>query len=950
MRPAPWTRAALLLVLALALFPASAAGNPGPGRLIVKFKSEGPAALDQCAETLFRQQRSFAQGSRAGSASLDAVHARAGVRRIRALFRRPDGQPLAAQRARLQQRLRARSPARRSGFARRPAADPLPDLSHVYLVEIAEESDTRAALALYGEDPHVSWVQRDHTHQLDALGEPLPNDPFLHSSGSWQQAFADLWGLHRVRAPEAWGRARGEGVVVAVVDSGLDYEHPDIAENVWINPGEDVDGNGRVDPGDWNGIDDDGNGFIDDLRGFDFANSVDGDLDGFYDGPLDVGDPDPFDDLGHGTHVAGTIAAVANNGIGIAGVAPGARIMALKGFSAEGEGRDSDLWRAVLYAADNGARVINNSWSCSPLCPVNPLAEEIVRTVHAMGVVIVTSAGNRKVDVVSNSPENMRQVITVASSGEDDRPSQTFTNFGWLVDLAAPGGGPTDRNVYVARRNILSLRSSADEGSAPFAVGQGYMRSAGTSMAAPHVAGAAAILLSAYPGAGYETVRRLLRQGAADLGPPGHDFDMGAGRLDVVGALESFPLPAMTAALDGPRPGSVFRPGPPAAGVAEDERGEREEEEDSDEEQDENDDRRGRRRGRGGHHRPPPMPERSFVDILGTAAGPSMREYRLSVGRGNEPAAWSPIAPATGAGVAGDVLGRWDITDADEGTYVVRLEVEAWDGTIYREFIPLSLERNTFAAISSPGPPALRPDLDGRFVAWQSLRTADPLPETSENWNLFVSDVRSGRQWVLEDGPDQAQNPSVSWGRSAPDLRRGQRGRSALVASWSATSPGSFVPRGFACRLNRARGACPPIPLDPSLQVAISPVSAQGRIFWLAPGAGGDQIVRGCLPDPASTECLPYDLRLPSARRGALASDGRSLSWLEFDAGQRVGFCRVDAKTGECPARLLPDPISPFSRVTVSGDLVAWVDFRVGQDGPLLICEFDAATGACPPV
>ena len=559
-----------LLVLWVALGPAgAAAGGPEAGRLIVKFNSEGPAALEACAETLFRAQRSFAQGSRTGSPSLDAVHTRAGVRQIRALFRRPDGRPLAAQREKLQQRLRARIPKRRSGFARRPAAArALPDLSHVYLVEIDRAEDTDEALALYAGDPHVAWVQRDHAQQLDALAAPPPNDPYFQSSGSWGQDFADLWGLHRVRAPEAWETARGKGIVVAVVDSGLDYHHPDIAENVWVNPGEDLDGNGRVDPEDWNGIDDDGNGFIDDLRGFDFANSVDGDGDGFYDGPLDISDPDPFDDRGHGTHVAGTIAAVANNGLGIVGVAPGARIMALKGFPAEGEGLDSLLWRAVLYSAENGARVVNNSWSCSPLCPVNPLAEEIVRTVHAMGVIIVTSAGNRQVDVVSNVPENMREVITVASSGEDDQPSANFTNFGWGVDLAAPGGGPAEPGVYVARRNILSLRSSADAASEPFAVDEDYLRWAGTSMAAPHVAGAAAVLLSAYPAADYETVRRMLRQGAADLGPPGHDFRMGAGRLDVTGALESFPLPLMTAALEGPRPGSVFRPRPPASEAA----------------------------------------------------------------------------------------------------------------------------------------------------------------------------------------------------------------------------------------------------------------------------------------------------------------------------------------------------------------------------------------------
>ena len=240
-------RAVLPVLLASGLLAAGTTlADPGPrGRLIVKFESQGPHALEECAETLFRKGRAFAADTRDGSGSLDALQARLGVRGIRAVFRRPDGRPLAEQRARLKGALGRKA---RGGGSRgdKRTDRRLPDLSHVYVVETAAGVSPETALALYAADPHVAWVQRDHTQKLDTLPAE-PNDPFFASRGSWNQAFDDLWGLHRVRAPEAWSMARGAGVVVAVVDTGLDYLHPDIADNVWVNPGEDLDGNGRVD-------------------------------------------------------------------------------------------------------------------------------------------------------------------------------------------------------------------------------------------------------------------------------------------------------------------------------------------------------------------------------------------------------------------------------------------------------------------------------------------------------------------------------------------------------------------------------------------------------------------------------------------------------------------------------------------------------------------------------
>lgn len=264
------------------------------------------------------------------------------------------------------------------------------------------------------------------------------------------------------RTYEAWHRTRGAGVVVAVIDSGVDIGHPDLAGNIWANPGE-ICGND---------VDDDGNGFVDDCNGWDFV--------------TDTGDVS--DTNGHGTHVAGIIAATFNNLTGIAGVAPEATIMPLK-IGAENPSL-SNAMRAIDYAVANGARVVNASWVSDDPAAADYLAPHL-EAAEAAGVLVVAGAGNDGTSLDTNplwpaaSPQP--NVVTVAASTAEDRPAG-FSNFGSTsVDLYAPG----DRIVSTLP-------------------GGGYGVYSGTSMAAPHVAGAAALLWAATPEATYQEVKGAL--------------------------------------------------------------------------------------------------------------------------------------------------------------------------------------------------------------------------------------------------------------------------------------------------------------------------------------------------------------------------------------------------------------------------------------------------------
>ncbi|WP_309238145.1 S8 family serine peptidase [Actinoplanes aureus] len=278
------------------------------------------------------------------------------------------------------------------------------------------------------------------------------------------------WDLVKIGATRAWGVSTGAGVTVAVIDTGVDGAHPDLR--------------GKV------------------LAGYDTIGDVAG------------GDSD---ENGHGTHVAGTIAALTGNGVGVSGVAPGARILPVKALGADGSGWMSDTAEGIVWAADHGAQVINMSLGTADQMGAVTAAVAYARS---KGVTVVAAAGNERTKGSPVSyPAADPGVIAVAATDAADRYAY-YSTAGAYVDLAAPGSV------------ILNTFPTSLER-------RGYGTMSGTSMAAPHVAAAAALVKAYRPAATPDQIEQTLERSAVDLGARGFDRDYGYGRLDAAAALAS---------------------------------------------------------------------------------------------------------------------------------------------------------------------------------------------------------------------------------------------------------------------------------------------------------------------------------------------------------------------------------------------------------------------------
>ncbi len=340
-----------------------------------------------------------------------------------------------------------------------------------------------------------------------------------------ESRYLDQWWLERINAPGAWALTQGSPeVVVAVIDSGIDYTHPELVGAIWTNPGEIPD----------NGLDDDHNGYIDDLHGWDF---VDYDNDSF------EGSPRRSDLEPHGTAVAALIAATAADGKGTTGVAPAVKLMDLRVLDRQGEGRWADAFKAIEYAIANGAAIVNMSFS-SPYRPkeaeewFNRQLEPLLKRAVERGLILVASAGNEAQAV--GWPARSPQVIAVSATTKENEAA-AYSNFGPEVEFAAPGGSLSWEQLKAALAQARSLEDVlpvvGDLLITPWP-GEYYGWFAGTSASAPLVSGVIALLRSLDPRLSPDQAREVLKAMARDLGEPGRDDRFGFGLIDAAAAVK----------------------------------------------------------------------------------------------------------------------------------------------------------------------------------------------------------------------------------------------------------------------------------------------------------------------------------------------------------------------------------------------------------------------------
>ncbi|MEM7655905.1 MAG: S8 family serine peptidase [Bacteroidota bacterium] len=486
-----------------------------------------------------------------------------------------------------------------------------PELTRYFTLE-GKAGATRELESLLQQGRWFEAVAATREISVDEVPIFEPNDDSLDRQ----------WHHRYIQSFPAWELSSGSpSIRIGILDTGLDYDHPEFEGQLAINAAEDANGNGRFEPwpttetrdgitGDFDGIDQDQNGFPDDVIGYDFTHQTRNVPGGDY----LFEDPDPLDDNNHGTLVAGVVGAKADNGYGGAGLAYGCRIVVLRAFAADGTAEDDDIARAIIYGADNGIDILNFSFGDIVLSNIVLAAIEYAA---AQGVVMVASAGNGTGDL-PHYPSSHTGVIAVSATTADLENDLEFlwplSSYGPTVDLAAPGS-----QIFTTKIRDTTLTGQVDA----FQVTQG------TSFSAPLVASAAALILSYRGNRTPDQIRGILTSSADDVSESGWDHFTGAGRLNVLRALQTVgnPQVVLTSPLH-----------------------------DSGSDQD-------------------------TIYITGTVMDPEMTRFHLEYQPGIEgDDDWLPIATDLLYQRRKDTLALWDVSELPEGDYTLRLRVERSNG------------------------------------------------------------------------------------------------------------------------------------------------------------------------------------------------------------------------------------------------------------------------------
>jgi subtilisin family serine protease len=516
----------------------------------------------------------------------------------------------------------------------------LDKFSSVYVLEVPAGTNLDQMKAEYASRPEVEYAEIDYKLELFSP----PNDPLFPQQWSLNNTGQGYLGINRIPgdyndtqvikygtydadidALEAWERNDETTIpLVGIIDTGLDLDHEDLADHIWTNSGE-IPGNGK---------DDDHNGFVDDFYGWDFSGNETDTV---------IEDNDPTDYFGHGTHCAGIVGAVRNNGIGISGINTPCKIMAIKFFPNSFFSLGA---KSIIYAADRGCDVINMSWG-SPY--PSSLIKDAIDYAIGKGVLPIAASGNSGAED-NFYPASLPQVFTVGASNSDDEVTY-FSTYGNHIEVVAPG------------EDILSLRadntdmyaSGGASGVEPWVhiVNDHYYLADGTSMASPCVVGVAAYIMAASPGISNDSVIAIMERSADDivypyggdtLYSPGKDKYSGYGRVNLNSALQF--ISGRLAKIDFPFENALVS---------------------------------------------------GNVAIIGTASGDSFQNYVLEYGEGYSPQDWIEIATSN-VPVSKDTLGIWNSAGLT-GLYTIRLTV----GSQNQAIVHATAINGTYVKITSPG-------------------------------------------------------------------------------------------------------------------------------------------------------------------------------------------------------------------------------------------------------